>query len=82
MSHGVVLIPPTMEYYCEHCHRYRNGAAYRVTSEEFGLARLDMIVCYECYLVARRLSLRANKMGEADSVTERATHSTLSGESN
>lgn len=59
-----------MEYYCMHCHRYRNGDAYRVTSDEFGLVRLDIIVCYECYLDARRLGLRANKVMAPHAVTE------------
>jgi hypothetical protein len=61
-----------MEYYCEHCHRYRKGDAYRVISDEFGLVRLDIIVCYECYLDARRLGLRANKMAAPDAMTESA----------
>lgn len=59
----------SMEYYCEHCHRYRNGDAYRVTSDECGLLRLDIIVCYECHLDARRLGLAANKMLTSDAVT-------------
>lgn len=64
-----LLVHTSMEYYCNHCDRYRNGDAYRVTSDEFGLVRLDIIVCYECYLDARRLGLRANKMVAPNAVT-------------
>lgn len=52
----------SIEYYCQHCDRYRNEDAYRVTSDEFGFVRLDIIVCYECYLDARRLGLPANRL--------------------
>ena len=58
-----------MEYYCEHCHCYRNGDVYRVISDEFGLVRLDIIVCYECSLDARRLGLRADKLVVPNTVT-------------
>ena len=37
------------------------GSAYRVTCEEFGLLMLDMIVCYECSLDARRVGLHTDK---------------------
>jgi hypothetical protein len=55
--------------YCEHCHRYRNGDGYRVISDDFGSVRLDIIVCYECSLDARRLGLRANKLVVPNAVT-------------
>ena len=58
-----------MEYYCEHCRRYRNGDGYRVISDDFGSVRLDIIVCYECSLDARRLGLRANKLVVPSAVT-------------
>jgi hypothetical protein len=51
----------TMEYSCDHCHSYKNGDAYRVTCDEYGLLKLDMIVCYECYVDARRLGLCTTK---------------------
>ncbi len=46
------------------------GSAYRVTNREFGVMRLDMIVCYECYLDARRVGLDTEKIRLRDSVSE------------
>jgi RNase P subunit RPR2 len=51
-----------MEYYCQHCNRFTVGSAYRVRSEEFGRVMLDIVVCYECSLDARRLGLHADKI--------------------
>ena len=51
-----------MEYYCQRCDLYRSGDGYRVMSEEFGLTRLDIIVCYDCYNDARRLGLLTAKI--------------------
>lgn len=42
------------------------GSAYRVTSEEFGLLMLDMTVCYECSLDARRLGLHTDEFKPRD----------------
>lgn len=46
-----------MEYHCQRCNEYKTGSAYRVTSEEFGLLTLNIIVCYQCSLDARRFGL-------------------------
>ena len=62
LGHALCSRSRPMEYSCDHCHSYKNGDAYRVTCDEFGLQRLNMIVCYECYVDARRLGLCTNKM--------------------
>jgi hypothetical protein len=59
-----------MEYYCQHCNQFTTGSAYRVTSEEFGVLMLDMIVCYECSLDARRLGLHTDKFKLRDAAGE------------
>jgi hypothetical protein len=51
-----------MEYYCQHCNSLATGSAYRVTSEQDGVMLLDLIVCYECCLDARRLGLNAEQI--------------------
>ena len=55
-----------MKYYCQHCHRYRCGDGYRVTSEQSESARLNLVVCYECYLDARRVGLSTDRIVGAD----------------
>ena len=59
-----------MEYYCQRCDLYRSGDGYRVMSEEFGLTRLDIIVCYDCYNDARRLGLLTTKIVGSNSANE------------
>jgi hypothetical protein len=61
---------PIMEYYCQRCDRYRSGDGYRVMSEEFGVTRLDIIVCYDCYTDARRLGLLTAKVLGSNSADE------------
>ena len=39
-------------------------------SEEFGLTRLDIIVCYDCYNDARRLGLLTTKIVGSNSANE------------
>ena len=68
-----------MEYYCEHCHRYRNGDGYRVTSEESESARLNLVVCYECYLDARRLGLCTDRIVAANLVSGRMRYLQVTG---
>ncbi len=46
-----------MDYICEHCDEIIVGNAYRVTSEESGIALLDMIVCAACAAEAKSLQL-------------------------
>lgn len=65
-----LLDVPIMEYYCQRCDRYRSGDGYRVMSEEFGLSRLDIIVCYDCYNDARRLGLLTAKIVGSNSANE------------
>jgi hypothetical protein len=59
-----------MDHHCQRCNGFTMGSAYRVTSREFGVMMLDMIVCYECFLDARRLGLDAQKIRLRDSVSE------------
>ena len=65
-----MLDVPIMEYYCQRCDLYRSGDGYRVMSEEFGLTRLDIIVCYDCYNDARRLGLLTTKIVGSNSANE------------
>mgnify|MGYP003580202975 CR=1 FL=1 len=46
-----------MDVICHHCGVLIVGRAYRVTSEESGVTLLDMMVCYFCYVEAKRLGL-------------------------
>jgi hypothetical protein len=52
----------TMSPICHHCDEPIVGEAYRVRSEESGVTLLDMMVCYFCYLEARRLGLPAQRI--------------------
>lgn len=47
---------------CEHCGDPYQGQAYRVTSYEDGVILLDMVVCHECGLQARRLGLETRQL--------------------
>ena len=38
------------------------GNAYRVTSIEEGITMLDLVVCYPCFMEAKRLHLHAEKI--------------------
>lgn len=60
-----------MDYYCQHCYCFRTGTAYRVTSQEDGIKLLDLTVCYECYVDARRLGLHTEEIDPCDTVGER-----------
>ena len=51
-----------MDRTCHHCGELIVGRAYRVMSEESGVTLLDMIVCYFCYLEARRLGLPSQQI--------------------
>jgi hypothetical protein len=55
-----------MEYRCERCGALKNAIAYQVTSEEFGMVMLDVIVCYDCFLDARRFGLNARQTNLCD----------------
>jgi len=57
-----------MNLICEHCDEVIVGNAYHVTSEEDGIALLDMIVCSLCCMEAKRLQLHTEVMdsGSAD----------------
>jgi len=46
-----------MDAICHHCGELIVGRAYRVISEESGVTLLDMMVCYFCYVEAKRLGL-------------------------
>jgi hypothetical protein len=57
----------SMDLICHHCGELIVGRTYRVMSEESGVTLLDMIVCYFCYLEARRLGLPSQQMNRQDS---------------
>lgn len=51
-----------MKQNCQHCEQLILGNVYRVTSEDEGIPLLNMIVCYHCFMAARRLGLHAEKI--------------------
>src|SRR6478672_7392454 len=52
-----------MVWICQHCGAPFVDSPYRVKSEESGVVFLDLIVCHGCYVQARELGLRAEKIG-------------------
>ena len=57
-----------MDYICRHCDEIIAGKAYRVISEEDGVALLNMIVCPTCAAAAKSLMLHTEEItagGEA-----------------
>jgi hypothetical protein len=67
------LFDDRMEYYCQHCKAFKTGSAYRVTIESDGIMLLNLTVCYECYVDARRLGLHTEPISPRDTVRERYT---------
>jgi len=66
-----------MKQHCQHCGELIVGNAYRVTSEEDGIALLDMIVCSLCSMEAKRLRLHTeevNAAGKPRSTRNRMSH--------
>jgi hypothetical protein len=51
-----------MKRSCQHCGELIVGSAYRVTSEDEGITLLDMIVCFLCFIAAKRLRLHAEEI--------------------
>ncbi len=51
-----------MTHICKHCDEIILGNAYHVTSEEDGIALLDMVVCAECAAEAKRLQLHTREI--------------------
>ena len=51
-----------MKRSCQHCGELIVGSVYRVTSENEGITLLDMIVCYLCFMAAKRLRLHAEEI--------------------
>lgn len=47
---------------CDHCDETIIGNAYRVISEEDGVALLNMVVCASCAAVAKRLLLHTEEI--------------------
>jgi RNase P subunit RPR2 len=47
---------------CRHCDEIIIGNAYRVTSEEDGMALLNMVVCASCAAVAKSLLLHTEEI--------------------
>ena len=52
---------------CHHCDETIIGNAYRVVSEEDGVALLNMVVCASCAAVAKRLLLHTEEITPARS---------------
>jgi hypothetical protein len=55
-------VKENMDHTCQHCGELIVGNAYRVTSEDQGIALLDMIVCSLCFMEAKRLHLHAEEI--------------------
>ena len=51
-----------MNLICRHCDETIAGQAYRVISEEDGVALLNMVVCASCAAVAKSLLLRTEEI--------------------
>ncbi len=51
-----------MNTICRHCDEIIAGKAYRVTSEEDGVALLNMIVCASCAAAAKNLLLHTEEI--------------------
>jgi hypothetical protein len=51
-----------MVWICQHCFAPFVDSLYRVKSEESGVVFLDLIVCHGCYVQARELGLRTEKI--------------------
>jgi RNase P subunit RPR2 len=51
-----------MNLVCRHCDELIIGSAYRVTSEEDGVALLDMVVCESCAFEAKCLQLHTEEI--------------------
>ena len=51
-----------MNHTCQHCGEFIVGNAYRVMSEDQGIALLDMVVCSLCFMEAKRLHLHAEEI--------------------
>jgi len=66
-----------MNHICQHCGELIVGNAYRVTSEDQGIALLDMVVCSLCFMEAKRLHLHAEEINlgsKQASVRNRESH--------
>jgi hypothetical protein len=55
-------VKENMDHICQHCGELIVGNAYRVTSEDQGIALLDMVVCSLCFMEAKRLHLHAEEI--------------------
>lgn len=61
--HGIfVAIAKCMNSICRHCDETIEGQAYRVISEEGGVALLNMVVCASCAAVAKSLLLHTEEI--------------------
>ena len=66
-----------MNRVCQHCGQLIVGNAYRVTSEEDGIALLNMVVCSLCSMEAKRLGLHTEEINVGSkhpSVRTRGSH--------
>ena len=51
-----------MDRICQHCDELIVGNAYRVTSEDAGIALLNLVVCSPCSMEAKRLRLHTEEI--------------------
>jgi hypothetical protein len=58
-----------MDRVCQHCGELIVGNAYRVTSEEEGITLLDMVVCFLCFMEAKRLRLHTEEINQGSKPT-------------
>jgi hypothetical protein len=54
-----------MAFICRRCDRMTKKPLYRVTTEDAGVVLLNMMVCFSCARLARKLGLPAVKMQSA-----------------
>jgi 7,8-dihydro-6-hydroxymethylpterin-pyrophosphokinase len=47
---------------CEYCEGTLSNKAYRVRSEDYGVSFLNMTVCYDCHLEAKKLGLKTEEL--------------------
>ena len=57
-----------MDTICRHCDEIIVGKAYRVTSEEDGVALLNMIVCASCAAAAKSLLLHTEEITSDETI--------------
>jgi hypothetical protein len=62
VAYSLRFFDPIMNNECQHCGKLNSGRTYRVVSQDGGTTLLDLTVCYNCFLEARRLGLHAEEV--------------------